>query len=505
MLERALAGDAAWDGKFFTAVRTTGIYCLPSCRARKPKPENVTFFATGEEAAAEGFRPCQRCRPDQLAPGRDRDEEHFAALAARVRGDLSAVADVQALVRSSGFGATLVHRGFRRHFHLAPAAWLERERALAARDRLLAGERPALVAAALGYRSPSTFHRQLVAQTGLGPRALGRLRDAGGRFVLTLPPDLRIEDAMTVLARDPASRSEGREGARYLRALLLDGQPALVDLTLRAPTTRAGWQAAVELRGLPARPSPRALGEALAAIFAWFGLPGDPRPFERRVTRPLPAPERAAPGGTSEQAARADGALRAGLARLVARRPGLRVPRMSDPWEALVWAVLGQQVHLAFALALRRSLVELAGTPVPGGAWMAPPSPAAVAALDPADLVRRKCSRRKAEVLVSLAAAVASGELPLDELARGPVARAERTLLARPGIGPWTVGYVGLRGFGFADCLPAGDSALAAALVRLLPSLPRPDARRQSELAAPFAPYRSLLTMHLWLSLGENP
>lgn len=546
MLERMAASDAAWDGRFFTGVRSTGIYCLPSCRARKPQAENVVFVATTAEARSLGLRPCLRCRPDDFVAGRDLGLEQVEELVIRVRRDLAAVADVAALVRLSGWGLTHLHELFRRHYHSTPAVWLERERATAARDRLLAGERPSVVADGLGYQSTSTFHQHLLRHTGLAPGALARLRDATS-FRLQLPADLLVEEALAVLGRDPASPSERRDGLRCLRALTLDGHPAAVALALERPLARGRWQVEVTLGGLPGRPSPQALSEALTAIFAWFGLPIDPRPFVRSLGASAAAPAvgesvevfadtgsdeatalaatRAARGGRATmpaggrsaggRAGTADSddlsgpataiALAAGVRRLVGARPGLRAPRMSDPWEALVWAVLGQQVHLQFALALRRALVELAGRPVPGTTLIAPPTPAAVAALDVRDFVARRSSRRKAEVLASLGAAVAGGELALAELARGSATRAEQVLLARSGIGPWTAGYVGLRGFGFADSLPAGDSAIAAALLRLLPTLPRPDAEAQRALTAPFSPHRSLLTMHLWLSLGDNP
>src|SRR6185436_1204826 len=132
---------------------------------------------------------------------------------------------------------------------------------------------------------------------------------------------------------------------------------------------------------------------------------------------------------------------------LVARRRGLRIPLTADPFEALTWAVLGQQVNLAFAFTLRRNLLSLVGAPAPRG-MRAHATAAEVARLDPADLIRRQLSRSKAQYVVELSRAVAGGELPLDALHGAAASRIEETLLARRGVGPWTAAYVMLRGYG---------------------------------------------------------
>ena len=95
------------------------------------------------------------------------------------------------------------------------------------------------------------------------------------------------------------------------------------------------------------------------------------------------------------------------------------------------------------------------------------------------------------------------GALPLEEFADGSAVHAEEQLLAVKGIGPWTANFVLMRGAGFADCVPAGDSGLATALGRHHDLDPRPDADGTRTLMEPFAPHRSLATFHLWKSLGE--
>lgn len=189
--------------------------------------------------------------------------------------------------------------------------------------------------------------------------------------------------------------------------------------------------------------------------------------------------------------------------RLIAGRRGLRVPLAATPFEAVVWAILGQQINLAFAATLRVRLIEACGHPHPSG-MIAHPLASDVARLRHADLVAMRCSAAKARYLLGTAEAVASGALPLDDLAQTSQCEAEERLLARPGIGPWTANYVLLRGLGFPDCVPIGDSGLATALQRIYALDHRPGPAETLALMKPFAPYRSAATCHLWATLGES-
>src|SRR2546430_912721 len=109
MLERMYASDKAYDGRFLTGVLSTGIYCLPSCPARKPKPENVRFFPTEAEAQAAGLRACRRCRPDDFYRDHDPDAQQLTALTEQIRREPGAFPDVSQMVSISGIGATKLH------------------------------------------------------------------------------------------------------------------------------------------------------------------------------------------------------------------------------------------------------------------------------------------------------------------------------------------------------------------------------------------------------------
>src|SRR5512141_3069348 len=154
MYERVLAGDPAWNGRFFTGVLTTGIYCLPSCKARKPKPENVRFFPTCDAARAAGLRPCKKCHPDDFARGADPVLETVETLVAEVRAAPQNFSDSQAIVRRSGFGTTRLFELLRQYFHTTPADLLVRARLAAAKEKLLSTTAGLVeVAGAAGFES----------------------------------------------------------------------------------------------------------------------------------------------------------------------------------------------------------------------------------------------------------------------------------------------------------------------------------------------------------------
>ncbi|MFC4639905.1 Ada metal-binding domain-containing protein [Deinococcus hohokamensis] len=183
MLSRMLAADAAYDGRFITGVTSTGIYCLPSCRARKPRPANVVFYRTAAEARAAGLRACLRCRPDTYCAGADLEEQRFAALIAGFRP--GEVRQVAALAAEAGVGVGKLRALFREHLHTTPADWLSARRVQAARRRLLnTSDTAAQIAFEVGFESLSAFGEQFRRWSALSPQAY-RQGPAQGRFRLS--------------------------------------------------------------------------------------------------------------------------------------------------------------------------------------------------------------------------------------------------------------------------------------------------------------------------------
>src|ERR1700712_621996 len=220
MIDRMLASDPAYDGRFLTGVLTTGIYCLPSCRARKQKPENVRFFDNQESALEAGLRPCKRCRPDDFYGRHDPDQEIVETLAERARQDPASFVGVEGLERASGLGSSKLHELFRFHFHTTPAQVLGRARVAAAQRLLLTTDRSiADVAFEVGYEGLSTFNVNFRRLTAMTPAEYRRLLGAQA-FRIAPPASYSTAHALEYLGRDDGSltiRVQGRTLATGVR------------------------------------------------------------------------------------------------------------------------------------------------------------------------------------------------------------------------------------------------------------------------------------------------
>jgi DNA-3-methyladenine glycosylase II len=188
------------------------------------------------------------------------------------------------------------------------------------------------------------------------------------------------------------------------------------------------------------------------------------------------------------------------LGPVVQRQPGLRIVQSATVFEALTWAIIGQQINLPFAISLRRTFIQLTGRRNDSGLWCYPEA-ADVARLELTALTSRKFSGAKAETLLRVARMVAEGTLSL-ERSTDP-ARASADLLAVKGIGPWTVNYTLLRGYGYPDCSLHGDVAIRSAFQRLLGEDAKPDMGRTEALLACYRPHRTMAAAYLWSSLSQ--
>lgn len=478
MYARLLAGDASCNGRFFTGVLTTGIYCLPACKARKPKPGNVKFFPTCEAARAAGLRPCKKCHPDDFARGADPVLEDIETLVAEIRADPAKFADARAIVQRSGFGATRLFELFRQHYHTTPADLLVRARVSAAKRRLLQQDAGLVaVAADVGFESQSVFHDQFRRVNGLTPASYRELR-AAKPFTVTLPENYPLGYLRRALSRDTQSVTEKLDGDRYTAAVrLASGAAAVITLDLspgdvRVQVAPASSQPSSQIAGtFPAQPP---AAEVHDIVIGLLGLEQDAAAFAR-LARKL------------------------GLSRLVADRPELRIAQTPSIFDGLLWSIIGQQINFAFACVLKRRLIERTGTKLahPLGLYV-PPTPAAIAALEPTDLIPLQFSRQKADYVIATSRLIVDRQLDLDALRTISATRAERTLLAVRGLGPWAVNYLMMRALGFPDCVPLGDTGVTSGLQAALRLDERPDIDATRRLMGVFSPYRSLATAHLW-------
>ena len=477
-LNRArLSRDARFDGKFFIAVTSTGVYCRPICPSRFAKRSHVRFFGTTAAAEAAGFRPCLRCRPE-AAPG----TPAWLGTAAVVRRALRLIDEgaldedsVDALAARLGLGSRHLLRLFGRHVGASPIAVAQTRRLHFAVCLLEETSLPITeIALAAGFGSCRRFNDAFRKAYRRSPRELRSARRQGAgsgasdEVVLRLAyrPPYDFPHLKEFLARRALAGVERVDAAGYARTLACPGGHAL--LAVRA----LAGEDALELRvaGAPAT----ALLPLAQRARRVFDLAGDPA----RIGAELAADPLIGP--------------------LVAQRPGVRIPGAWDPFECAVRAVLGQQVSVAAGRTFAARLVERSGEPLRGGGAGLThlfPTPARVAR---ANLEGLGITAARAAALKSLARAVLERRLDFSAAPADVVA----ALGALPGIGPWTAQYVALRSLGEPDALPYGDWVLrrmAAPAGEAMLS-----ARELEERARRWRPWRGYATVHLWRAAAER-
>ncbi|MFI6447075.1 DNA-3-methyladenine glycosylase 2 family protein [Kitasatospora sp. NPDC050543] len=477
--------DSRFDGVFFTAVTSTGIYCRPSCPAVTPKRVNCTFYPTAAAAQGAGFRACRRCRPDSV-PGSP-EWNHRADLvgrAMRLIGD--GVVDregVAGLADRLGYSSRQLQRQLIAELGAGPIALARARRAQTARLLLQTTGLPVTeVAFAAGFASVRQFNdtiREVYDRTPSGLRAevaAGRRASAAPAGGLSLRLAYRgaldsdhLIDFLALRAIPGVEEVVAgvRRGVRtYRRTLALPyghGVAEVDGLAATEPRTRGWLDCRLQLTDL------RDLTTAVHRLRALFDLDADPDAVDEQLG--------------------AD----ATLGRLIRSRPGLRSPGHVDPHELAVRAVLGQQVTVGAARTLAGRLAEKYGAALPepsGGLRLLFPTAAALATAAPEDFAMPAARRR---ALTGLCAALVEGTVRLDGGVDREQAAAE--LLALPGIGPWTVGYLRMRALADPDVFLPSDVGVRHGLLRLGEA---GDPDSAARLAQAWAPWRSYAVHHLW-------
>ena len=478
---RAVAArDARFDGQFFSAITSTGIYCRPVCPARTPKPENVRFFGSAAAAQAAGFRACKRCHP-HLAPATETTTSPLAEDALQL---ISSGATVPQLAQQLQVSERHVRRLLGASVGASPLTLTRNRRDQAARLLLETTSMPISdVAFTAGFGSLRQFNDAIRATFGVTPSALRKQ-----------------------VSGDPQAEPGQRSGALTLRAAHRGPHDLARLLSWFGGRAMTGVE---EVTGLP---------DAAAA-----GGPAEPLGYRRTVRLAHgPATVGLSAGGDSSIALALDlddqrdlaaaiaicrdladldadtpviaAALAADpvLAALLAERPGLRIPGCADGFEMAVRAVLGQQVSVAAARTLANRIVARHGEPYDSTGPLTHLFPAAEQ-LAEADLDGLGITGARVRSIRALAGAVAGGELTLTRHTDRAAARA--ALLALPGIGPWTADYLGLRALGDPDAFPAGDLVLRQSAARL--GLPDTE-KSLAAHAERWRPWRGYAAIQLW-------
>lgn len=481
--------DERFDGWFYTAVTSTGIYCRPSCPARTPHRRNVRFYRSAAAAHNAGFRACRRCRPDAV-PGSPEWDTRADAVGRAMRLIADGVVDregVPGLARRLGYTERHLHRMLTAAVGAGPLALARAQRAQTARILV---ERTDLglaeIAFAAGFGSVRQFNDTIQQVYGVPPSALragapaqraarravgtrgspaadapGPADGVAGTVTLRLAyrPPLAAEALFGFLATRAVPGVEACDGSSYRRMLRLPH--GLATLNLRP----AAGHIAATLRLADLRD----LAPAVARCRWLLDLDADPTAVDAAL------------------------ATDPALAGDVAKEPGVRVPRAVDGFEIAVRGIVGQQISVAGARTVLARLAR-AATPTPedapAGSLMPFPGPAELLALPDAAF---PMPARRREALRVLARAVQDGEVDLDP--GTDRARTAAKLRALPGIGDWTTGYIALRALGDPDAfLPTDLGVRRGAAALGLPADPAGLAAR----AAGWAPWRSYALIRLW-------
>ncbi len=459
-----VARDPRFDGRFFVAVSTTGIYCRPICPARTPHRDHVTFYQTAAAAQEAGYRACLRCRPEtapNVGAWRGTSNTVSRALALIENGALDGD-NVEALAGRVGVGGRQLRRLFQEHLGASPVAVAQTRRILLAKQLIHeTGLSMTEVALAAGFGSVRRFNdifRQLYRRPPRTLRRRGFARD-GSAIELTLAyqPPYDWDAMIGFLAARAIPGVERVTYAIYRRTF------ASGTITVSHEPERRRLRVAARLDDVGVLPL------ILPRVRRVFDLDADPEAIAQCLSRdPLLAP-------------------------LLAQRPGLRLPGAWDGFEMAVRAVIGQQITIAGARSLLGKLVARYGANVPGagdGLAHVFPTPERLIGKDLAAL---GMPRARAVAIASLAQAALVDPALFERGAS--LEEAVTKLCAVPGIGNWTAQYIAIRALREPDAFPASDigllRALAANGVR-----PRPQA--VTARAEAWRPWRAYAAQHLW-------
>ena len=477
---RAVRGrDVRFDGWFYVAVTSTGIYCRPSCPAATAKRSNVRFYLTAAAAQYAGFRACKRCRPDAV-PGSPEWDTRADIVARAMRLIADGVVDrdgVAGLARRLSYTERHLHRLLCAEVGAGPLALARARRAHTARLLIETTDLPITeVAFAAGFTSIRQFNGTIREVFAVTPRELrrgrgGRNETVRGEIPLRLPfrAPFHANGMLRFLSTRAVASVETFDGETYRRTLRLSHGAGVVALSDGGDHIRC----VLRLENL------RDLGSAVQRCRSLLDLDADPVAISDVLgSDPL-------------------------LGTLVRRSPGRRVPGSVDGVELAFRAVLGQHVSVAGASTLAGRLVARCGELLPetltgedGEPTHLFPGSHAVAgaALDGLGV---PSARR--ETLRTLARALAGGGLLLDP--GSDREEVERRLLELRGIGPWTASYVAMRALRDPDAFLPSDLGVRKAICRLGHA---DDRGSVASLAERWRPWRAYATQHLWASLRDE-
>ena len=470
------ARDRRFDGVFYVGVTSTGIYCRPVCTARTPRASNCRFFGSREAAEKARFRPCLRCRPE-LAPGNapvDDAQRIAALLAQRIdEGMLDDGESLETVARKFGWSSRQIRRIVQKELGVSPIELVLTRRLLLAKQLLTETSLPITeIAFASGFASLRRFNDAFGSRYGMPP---GRFR----KNVDLQPAEGERAPLALQLAYRPPFDWPGLLG--FLSARALTGVESVIDGEYRR-TVRLGSRIGT-IRVRDVDDSNTLLVEVSFSLTPVLpALLGRLRNLFDLAARPDLI------GGHLSGDSR--------LRKLVRRDPGLRVPGAFEGFELAVRAILGQQISVKGATTLAGRFVDAFGEKIdsvePSLTHLSPLA-SRVASARVEEISRLGIVASRAQTILAVARAMDSGSLTLE--AGADPQETMDTLVALPGIGPWTASYIAMRALRWPDAFPAGDLIIRKRLGDVTP-------REAERISQAWRPWRSYATLHLWSVVG---
>lgn len=475
-LYRALAArDRRFDGVFFVAVTSTGIYCRPICTVKTPKQANCLFFSSAQEAEQARFRPCLRCRPE-LAPGNApvEDSQRIAQLILErlEDGSIGNDAGLEAIARQFELSSRQIRRIVHKELGVAPVQLLLTRRLLLAKRLLSETTLPVTeIAFASGFSSLRRFNDAFNSRYGLAPSRLRKqangapgaeARGDSSTLQLVYRPPYDWRGMLEFLAGRELKGVEWVTQSCYARTVHLGAAKGWIRVSQARQANTLDLQFSHSLTNV--------LPALLTRVRSLFDLNARMDVIARHLSRD----KRLAP--------------------LLRRTAGIRVPGAFNGFELGLRAILGQQVTVKAATTLgcrfAKAFGEPIATPFPQLDRLTA-SPARIAAASIDDIARLGIVSMRCRSIIALARAQLSGDLALDGGVLYKPEEAIRRLAELPGIGPWTAHYIAMRALSWPDAFPKEDIAVRNALGGV-------SAKQAEEISQPWRPWRSYAVMHLW-------
>lgn len=466
--QAVLTRDPRFDGVFFVGVSSTQIYCRTVCWAKTPKQRNCTFYPSAAAAEQAGFRPCLLCRPE-LAPG-NAPIDATGRLAARIARQLEEGTlmdqSCEVIAQKLGISERQLRRVVQQEFGVSPIELMQTHRLLLAKRLITDTTLPMTdIAYASGFRSLRRFNALFQERYRMNPTQLRKKKVvpiAQEHLVgeVFYRPPLDWPALLSYLTGRATAGVEAIDGNCYCRTVRLGESQGW--LVVEPIAGKHALQVKLSLSLVPV------LLPVLARVKALFDLAADP-----------------------EQ-------ITAHLGPLALHHPGLRVPGAFDGFEIAVRTILGQQVSIKAATTMMGRFVKAFGDPIAtpySKLTHLMPTAEQVAQLEIADLTALGILATRGNSILALAKAIAAGRIALTP--GGSTEEIITQLQELPGIGPWTAHYVAMRVLADPDIFLHTDLGIRQALSET-------NAKRMLAIAAPWQPWRSYATLHLWKSLERG-